>query len=90
MDPDNKGEGQEHLPGQETEEPGEGGVWAGEDTDLDGMPAHYATTGSHPAFTALAIVLVVILALAVAAYGTLEIDIGLPPVPGETYPYTTT
>jgi hypothetical protein len=90
MDPDNKGEGQEHLPGQEIEEPGEGGGWTGEETDIDGMPVRYATTGSHPAFTALAIALVIILVLVVAAYGTLEIDIGLPPVPGATYPYTTT
>ncbi len=90
MDPDNKGEGQEHLPGQETEEPGEGGGWAGEETDIDGMPVHYATTGSHPALIALAISLVIILVLVVAAYGTMETDIGLPPVPGATYPYTTT
>ena len=90
MDPDNKGDGQEHLPGEEPEEPGEGGGWAGEETDLDGMPVHYATTGSHPAFTALAIALVIILVLVVAAYGTLEIEIGLPPIPGEMYPYTTT
>jgi len=92
MDPDNHGEGREYPPEEteETGEPGEGGGWGGAETDIDGMPVHYATTGSHPAFTALAITLVIILALAVAAYGTLEIDLGLPPVPGETYPYATT
>ena len=90
MDPDNHGEGQEYQAGQETREPGEGGGSAGEETDIDGMPVRYATTGSHPALTALAITLVIILVLVVAAYGTMETEIGLPPVPGATYPYTTT
>ncbi|MBP1928663.1 hypothetical protein J2741_001210 [Methanolinea mesophila] len=71
------------------EERGERGP-AGFETDSEGMPVQYATTGSHPALTALAVGLVIVLAIAVAAYGTMVIDIGLPPVPGATYPYSTT
>jgi hypothetical protein len=89
MDPNESVEGKEHSPGREDEQDSREGGWTGRGTDIEGMPVKYATTGSHPAFTALAVVLVIILALAVAAYGTLETDIGLPPVPGVTYPFTT-
>jgi hypothetical protein len=90
MDPDESIEGQEQVPDKEGEHPGVEAGLTGGGTDNEGMPVRYATTGSHPAMIALAVVLVIILALAVAAYGTLETDIGLPPVPGAIYPFTTT
>lgn len=90
MDPDESREGNEHIPDQEGERHGGEAGLTGGGTDSEGMPITYATTGSHPAIIALAVVLVMILALAVAAYGTLETDIGLPPVPGATYPFMTT
>jgi hypothetical protein len=90
MDPDEGMEGKEHIPDREGERPGGEAGLTGPGTDNEGMPVKYATTGSHPGMIALAVVLVIILALAVAAYGTMETDIRLPPVPGATYPFSTT
>jgi hypothetical protein len=90
MGPNETGNGKGDVPEQEKKDTGRGNDWAEAESDSEGMPVKYATTGSHPALTALAVALVIILALAVAAYGTLETDISLTPVPGATFPYTTT
>jgi hypothetical protein len=89
MDSDTKEDGQGKDSARENEEPAPGSGSEGLETDIDGMPVRHATTGSHPALIALAVVLVIILALTVAAYGTLVTEIGLPPVSGAAYPYTT-
>jgi len=90
MDPNETREGQGNIPGREIEQPVMNGEPAETGTDQEEIPEKIAHTGSHPAFTALAVVLVIILGIVVVVYGTLEIEIGLPPVPGAAYSTATT